>query len=152
MSTSDPTVAAALAGLRLHHVGVIVPDFAAAADYMALFGHAEDYRGHVDEFECWCIFLKAPAGHPAVELVVPTGGPLAKFNRGAGGLHHYAYEVADIVALQAYYAARDIAMLRAEPVKGAGDFLCNFLSPIATRGVLVEFVQRIAGPNPVKPG
>ena len=44
-------------------------------------------------------------------------------------------------ALQADLAARDIPMLQPEPVKGAGDFLCNFVSPIATRGVLVEYVQ-----------
>ena len=132
ISTSDP---------RLHHVGIVVPDFAAADAYMALFGHEEDYRGEVPEFECWCLFLKAAPGQPAVELVVPTGGSLARFNRGAGGLHHYALECDDIRALQADFAARDISMLQPEPVKGAGNFLCNFLSPIATRGVLVEYVQ-----------
>ena len=78
---------------------------------MALFGHEEEYRGEVPEFECWCLFMKAAQGQPTVELVVPTGGSLARFNRGAGGLHH------------------------------SGNFLCNFLSPIATRGVLVEYVQ-----------
>jgi len=28
-------------------------------------------------------------------------------------------------------------------VKGAGDFICNFLSPIYTRGAIVEFVQLV---------
>ena len=64
---------------------------------------------------------------------------------GGGGLHHYAYEVADIRALQTSLAARDMPMLQAEPVKGAGNFLCNFLSPVVTRGVLVEYVQVLAG-------
>lgn len=93
--------------------------------------------------------MQAPANQPAVELVIPTGGTLARFNRGAGGLHHYAYEVADIRALQTSLAARDMPMLQAEPVKGAGNFLCNFLcnflSPVVTRGVLVEYVQVLAG-------
>lgn len=131
---------------KLHHVGVIQPDMAAAEAYMALFNHAEDYRGFVPAFQCWCIFLKAPAGQAAVELVVPEGGPLAKFNRGAGGLHHYAFETPDIVALQAEFAARDVKMLEPEPVKGAGDFLCNFLHPVSTRGVIVEYVQPL-GPE-----
>jgi hypothetical protein len=26
-------------------------------------------------------------------------------------------------------------------VKGAGNFLCNFLSPVYTRGITIEFVQ-----------
>ena len=125
----------------LHHVGIVQPDFEAAEAYMEVFGHEEEYRGYVEQFECWCLFMKAPEGQPAVELVIPTGGTLAKFNRGAGGLHHYALLTPDIRALQADLAARDIRMLEPEPVKGAGEFLCNFLSPIATRGVIVEYIE-----------
>lgn len=126
---------------RIHHVGIVQPDMESAEEYMAVFGQAEAYRGYVPEFECWCIFLKAPPGEAAVELVVPTGGSLARFNRGAGGLHHYAYHTDDIVVLGAELASRDIFMLRPEPVKGAGNFLCNFVNPLFTRGILVEFVQ-----------
>lgn len=132
--------------LRLHHVGIVQPDMDSALAYMALFGHTEDYRGYVEAFECWCLFCTAPDNGTAVELVVPTGGSLARFNRGAGGLHHYAFETPDIVALQKELATRDVTMLRETPVKGAGDFLCNFINPIATRGVLVEYVQ------PIEPG
>lgn len=128
---------------KLHHVGVIQPDMQAAADYMAIFNHEEDYRGYVAPFECWCIFLKAPSGGTAVELVVPTGGPLAKFNRGAGGLHHYAFETENIVALQAALAKKDVRMLEPSPVKGAGNFLCNFVHPVSTRGVIVEYIQML---------
>jgi methylmalonyl-CoA/ethylmalonyl-CoA epimerase len=126
---------------KLHHVGLVQADWEVAQEYMAVFGHEEDYRGYVSEFECWCLFCKAPPGQPAVELVIPTGGSLARFNKGAGGLHHYALETADIRGLQRELAERDIAMLHPEPVKGAGDFLCNFINPIATRGVLVEYVE-----------
>lgn len=129
---------------RLHHVGIVQPDFEAAEAFMAIFNHQEDFRGYVPEFECWCLFCKAPPGQASVELVIPTGGSLAKFNRGAGGLHHYALETADIKALQIAMEARDVRMLNREPVKGAGDFLCNFISPIATRGILVEFVQPLS--------
>lgn len=108
---------------------------------MEIFGHSEDYRGYVEPFECWCIFCTALSGGGAVELVVPTGGSLARFNRGAGGLHHYAFETPDLQALQNDLAARNVPMLHAEPLKGAGEFLCNFVSPVATRGVLVEYVQ-----------
>lgn len=128
---------------RLHHVGIVLPDMAAAEDYMALFGHTEEYRGFVAPFQCWCLFLKAPAGQAAVELVVPEGGPLMRFNKGGGGLHHYAYHTDDLAGLQARLAERDIRMLEPAPVKGAGNFLCNFLNPVATRGVIVEFVQML---------
>ncbi|MEL6919563.1 MAG: VOC family protein [Pseudomonadota bacterium] len=126
---------------RLHHVGIVQPDMAAAEAFMTLFDHTEEYRGYVEEFECWCVFCHAPEGSALVELVIPTGGSLARFNRGAGGLHHYAFETPDIRALQNDLAARDVPMLHADPVTGAGNFLCNFVSPVATRGVLVEYVQ-----------
>jgi len=129
---------------RLHHVGIVQPDMEAAATFMELFGHEEEYRGYVETFECWCIFCVAPGDGAAVELVVPTGGSLARFNRGAGGLHHYAFETPDIRALQEELGAKDMPMLLPEPVKGAGDFLCNFVNPIATRGILVEYVQPLA--------
>ncbi|MEM6480268.1 MAG: VOC family protein [Pseudomonadota bacterium] len=131
------------ASQELHHVGIVQQDMAAADAYMALFGHREDYRGYVAAFECWCIFCSAPNGGAAVELVVPTGGSLSRFNRGAGGLHHYAFKTPDIRALQSELAAQDVPMLHAEPVKGAGNFLCNFVSPVPTRGVLIEYVECI---------
>lgn len=129
---------------KIHHVGIVQPDMQAAEDYMRLFNHEEDYRGFVEPFQCWCIFLKAPTGEAAVELVIPEGGPLAKFNKGAGGLHHYALLTDDIKALQIEFANRDVRMIEDEPVKGAGDFLCNFLSPAATRGPIVEYIQLLS--------
>jgi catechol 2,3-dioxygenase-like lactoylglutathione lyase family enzyme len=140
MSALPITFEAFHQGLKLHHIGIVQPDMEAAEFFMSVFGHVEDYRGYVPEFECWCLFLKT-SGQPAIELVVPTGGSLAKFNRGAGGLHHFAYEVPDLLALQEAFAERDMKMLQPAPVKGAGNFLCNFLSPVVTRGVLVEYVQ-----------
>ena len=76
------------------------------------------------------------------------GGPLEKFNRGAGGLHHYAFETPDIAALQEALAARDVRMLEPEAVKGAGNFLCNFVHPVSTRGVIVEYIQPLTDPVP----
>jgi len=112
-----------------------------AQNFMRLFNHEEDYRGYVDIFQCWCIFLKAPKGATAIELVVPEGGQLAKFNKGAGGLHHYAYVTKDIVGLQAELEKKDMRMLEPKPVQGAGNFLCNFVHPISTRGIVVEYIQ-----------
>lgn len=82
-----------------------------------------------------------PEGQPAIELVVPEGGPLEKFNKGAGGLHHYALETADIIATQQQLSKKGIRMIEEQPVKGAGDFLCNFVHPISTRGIIIEYIQ-----------
>lgn len=127
----------------IHHVGIVVPDFDDAETYMDVFQHKEDYRGFVPEFECWCVFCRAPAGTAAVELIIPTGGPLAKFNRGYGGLHHYALQTGDLDAVREDLRSRSIELLHEQHVKGAGSFFCNFISPSYTRGIIVELVQII---------
>jgi catechol 2,3-dioxygenase-like lactoylglutathione lyase family enzyme len=124
----------------IHHVGIISPTEAYACFVMQLFGFVEDYRGFVSEWSALCIFTKPENGSP-IEFVVPSGGPLEKFNKGAGGLHHIALEVPDIVALSNELDSSGMKLLAPTPVKGAGPFLCNFLDPTYTRGVTVEFVQ-----------
>jgi methylmalonyl-CoA/ethylmalonyl-CoA epimerase len=127
----------------LHHVGIVSPSEEEAMALMALLGLAEDYRGFVPQWSALCIFTK-PNGASPIEFVVPDGGPLARFNKGAGGLHHIALQVPDLDALAARLEAEDMKLLESEHVKGAGDFLCNFLSPVYTRGVTIEFVQLLS--------
>jgi len=124
----------------LHHVGIIQPSEADAFALMELLGLEEDYRGYVPQWRALCVFTKPHRGSP-IEFVIPDGGPLAAFNKGAGGLHHIALEVPDIAAVARALEGQGMKLLEPEPVKGAGDFLCNFLSPVYTRGITVEFVQ-----------
>jgi catechol 2,3-dioxygenase-like lactoylglutathione lyase family enzyme len=127
----------------LHHVGIVQPTEEDALSLMALLGLEEDYRGFVPQWSALCIFTKARAGSP-IEFVVPDGGPLAKFNKGAGGLHHVALQVRDLNAVQRGLEAEGMKLLEPEHVKGAGNFICNFLSPVYTRGITVEFVQLLS--------
>jgi catechol 2,3-dioxygenase-like lactoylglutathione lyase family enzyme len=124
----------------LHHVGIVQPSEEDAQTLMALMGLEEDYRGFVPQFSALCIFTKRQSGSP-IEFVVPDGGPLARFNKGAGGLHHIALQVPDLDALARDLEAQEMKLLEPEHVKGAGPFLCNFLSPIYTRGITIEYVQ-----------
>lgn len=127
----------------LHHVGIVSPSEQEAAEFMALMGLVEDYRGYVPRWSALCIFTK-PNGASPIEFVVPDGGPLKSFNKGDGGYHHIALQIPDLDALARRLAEQDIRLLEREHVKGAGDFLCNFLSPIYTRGLTVEYVQLLA--------
>ena len=126
----------------LHHVGIVQPTEDDAQAMMDLLGLEEDFRGFVPHWSALCIFTKA-AGRSPMEFVIPDGGPLARFNGGFGGLHHVALEVPDLRALAAKFLEQDIRLIEPEPVKGAGNFLCNFLSPVYTRGLTVEFVQML---------
>lgn len=124
----------------LHHVGIVQPTEADAKALMALLGLEEDYRGFVPQWSALCIFTVAKSGSP-IEFVVPDGGPLERFNKGAGGLHHIALQVPSLRNLAKALEAEGMKLLEPEPVKGAGPFLCNFLSPIYTRGITIEFVE-----------
>jgi methylmalonyl-CoA/ethylmalonyl-CoA epimerase len=126
---------------RLHHVGIICPDLEAADRFMETVGLREDYRGFVDRWHCWCIFTDPGDGGTAVELVVAVEGPLLRFNKGAGGVHHVAFEVPDICKAMDWVKSRGMSMIEPQPIKGAGDFLCNFLSPASTRGIQIELVE-----------
>jgi len=126
----------------VHHVGIVLPSEADAQALMQLLGLEEDYRGFVSRWSALCIFTKATNGSP-IEFVIPQGGPLERFNKGAGGLHHIALQVPDLNALAQRLEAQGMRFLEPEPVKGAGPFLCNFLGPSYTRGIIVEYVQLI---------
>lgn len=130
-------------GAPLHHVGIVLPDEQTALGLMALLGLEEDFRGLVPQWSVLCIFTRRNGATP-IEFVIPDGGPLAGFGKGAGGLHHIALQVDDLDAVRDRLAARGMKLLEPEHVKGAGDFLCNFLSPVYTRGLTIEFVQPIA--------
>jgi catechol 2,3-dioxygenase-like lactoylglutathione lyase family enzyme len=136
----------------LHHVGIVSPSEEEALAFMALMGLTEDYRGYVAQWSALCIFTR-PNGATPIEFVVPDGGPLMRFNKGAGGLHHIALQVPNLDAVARRLEAEGLELLEPHPVKGAGNFLCNFLSPVHTRGILVEFIQLLgsAETGPVSP-
>lgn len=129
-----------LSPYRLHHVGVIYPSIEDAEAHMALMDLEEDYRGYVDTWHCWCIFTKAASG-AAIELVVADEGPLTRFNKGMGGVHHYAYEIDDFAAAERWCKEKGLSLIEPAPIKGAGDFWCNFIHPLGTRGIQIELVE-----------
>jgi len=129
-------------GPPLHHVGIVQATEDDALALMSLLGLKEDYRGFVPQWSALCVFTRAEGRSP-IEFVIPYGGPLERFNRGAGGLHHIAFEVSDLAALALSLETENMELLEPTPIKGAGPFLCNFLSPSYTRGLTIEFVQPI---------
>jgi catechol 2,3-dioxygenase-like lactoylglutathione lyase family enzyme len=134
-------------GSHLHHVGVVVPSEQQARDMMRLLGLREAERGFVEQYRSLCVFTEGKGSSP-IEFVIPDGGPLTEFNRGIGGLHHVALEVDSLAELTAELGAQGISLLESEPVRGAGQFMCNFLDPVYTRGLIVEFVEPLRQQTP----
>ncbi len=131
-----------LSDTKLHHVGIVSPSEKLAVQQMAFLGFKESFRGYVKTWNALCIFC-APNGAVPLEFVIADREPLTKFNDGIGGVHHIALQVNDIDATMRQLSQKGIKLLEPEPVKGAGPFLCNFVHPIYTKGIIVEIVQEI---------
>lgn len=108
---------------------------------LAVLGRRIVREQFVEAYRALCLFTDE--GPTCLELVVPDGGPLAKHNRGAGGIHHIALLVEDLDATCSQLRADGIELLETEPVD-AGPIRINFIEPLYTRGLTVELVEATA--------
>lgn len=125
--------------MRLHHVGIVIPHERQVDRFREILGLKERSRGYVENYKAICIFMADGEG-VQVELIVSELDVLRTFNRGAGGLHHIAFLVDDLAETTKELASKGVKLLEDHPVKGAGDFIVNFVPPVYA-GVLVEIVQ-----------
>ncbi|MDR2117813.1 MAG: VOC family protein [Planctomycetaceae bacterium] len=127
---------------KIHHIGIIVPNEEQVNFLLKLMGLERGHSVYVKEYQANCIFGKEEGR--LLEFIVPdTNSKLSKFNNGLGGIHHLAIETPDIETTTSYLEKEfEINFLESQPVI-AGDLLINFLSPIMTRGIIIEFVQKI---------
>jgi len=77
---------------------------------MAVLGLVEDYCGEVPTFQAPCVFTKGNGASP-VQFVILDDGPLAKFNKGMGGLHHPASVADSLDAKAAELAAQGMKLI-----------------------------------------
>jgi len=83
-------------------------------------------------------------GESKIELLEPTSpdSPVAKFLEKSGqGIHHIAYEVADIEAAIANMISKGARMIDESPRPGAHGTLIAFVHPKSSHGVLTELCQ-----------
>jgi methylmalonyl-CoA/ethylmalonyl-CoA epimerase len=128
---------------RIDHVGVAVSDLdAAIALYESTYGMALVHRETVDEQGVEAVLLDVGENH--VELLAPLGDdtPVGKFLAKKGpGLHHVAYQVADIEATLSQLRDAGLRLIDEQPRTGIRSSRVAFLHPAATGGVLTEIVQ-----------
>ncbi len=127
----------------IHHLGVAVPDLDAALDtYTRLLGATLEHRAAVADqgVEAAAVLV----GGSRVELLAPTGAdtPVGRFlaKRGAG-MHHVAYEVADVATALADLEHEGAELIDREPRAGLFGLQVAFVHPDAVHGVLTEVVS-----------
>lgn len=145
-STPTPPEALRPVALGLHHVAIAVPSIADARGvYEGALGMvAPDGVEHVANQKVDVLVLMA--GTQRIELVEPASedSPISKFLERAGGrsgLHHLAWEVADVVEAIAHVKAAGATMIDEAPRPGSHGTSIAFLHPKSTGGVLMELVQ-----------
>lgn len=131
--------------IRIEHIGVAVKDLEKAEEvYTRLLGTPSYKREAVESEGVITSFFKI--GPNKIELLESTGpdGPIAKAIEKRGeGIHHIAFEVADIRAEMARLKADGFILLNEEPKRGADNKLVCFVHPKSANGVLVELCQEI---------
>ncbi|MDD2850586.1 MAG: methylmalonyl-CoA epimerase [Desulfuromonadaceae bacterium] len=83
-------------------------------------------------------------GESKIELLEPTSpdSPVAKFiEKNGAGIHHVAYEVADIKVAIAGLISSGVRMIDEQPRNGAHGTRIAFIHPKSSNGVLTEICQ-----------
>jgi methylmalonyl-CoA/ethylmalonyl-CoA epimerase len=152
MTASTPVRIAAslshsIAGVEthgIHHVGVAVEDLDEALEtYERLFGGRLEHRSRVEEQGVEAVSVRV--GDSRVELLAALGAdtPVGRFLAKRGpGMHHVAYEVADLRSALAGLAAAGAELIDSEPRQGMFGLEVAFIHPQSVHGVLSEMVSR----------
>ncbi|HEV7584796.1 MAG TPA: methylmalonyl-CoA epimerase [Solirubrobacteraceae bacterium] len=128
---------------RIDHIGVAVEELEPALElYRDSFRLELAHREVVAEQGVEAVLLDVGENH--VELLAPLGPetPVGKFLARQGpGLHHVAYQVADIDLTLAALREAGLALIDEQPRAGIRGSRVAFVHPRSTGGVLTEIVE-----------
>jgi methylmalonyl-CoA epimerase len=131
-----------VAALGIHHLGVAVDDLDEAVEtYTRLFGAEVERRATVPEQGVEAASLRLGRGR--VELLAALGEdtPVGRFLAKRGpGMHHVAYQVADVRHELSALAAEGAELVDDVPHRGLFGLQVAFVHPDAVHGVLSELV------------
>ena len=132
--------------LKTEHIGIAVKSLATSIPLFEKLLQTDCYKTELVESEMvHTAFFKS--GDTKIELLesVDPEGVIAKFiERKGEGMHHIAFEVADIEAEMERLRREGFVILNEKPKHGADNKLVCFLHPKGTNGVLIELCQTIA--------
>jgi methylmalonyl-CoA/ethylmalonyl-CoA epimerase len=135
--------------LKVEHIGIAVTSLARSIPLFETLLNTPCYKKEeVAGENVTTAFFKT--GDTKIELLeaLDGHGVLKKFIEKRGeGLHHIAFEVADIESEMTRLKNAGYTLLSEQPKRGADNKLICFLHPGNTAGVLVELCQEIKSPG-----
>jgi methylmalonyl-CoA/ethylmalonyl-CoA epimerase len=129
--------------LKVEHIGIAVSDIEKSVSVFEKLLNTPCYKTEevASENVLTAFFQK---GETKIELLQATApdGVIQKFiDRKGEGMHHIAFEVADIRAEMDRLQKEGFTLINAAPKEGADNKLVCFLHPKDTNGVLIELCQ-----------
>jgi methylmalonyl-CoA/ethylmalonyl-CoA epimerase len=130
---------------HIEHIGIAVKSLEVSVPLFEKLLNTSCYKTETVESEhVNTAFFQT--GQTKIELLesATSDGVIARYVEKKGeGIHHIAFDVADIRAEMKRLQDEGFTLLSPEPKKGADNKLVCFLHPKGTNGVLVEICQEI---------
>jgi len=129
--------------IKIEHIGIAVKNLKESNQLIAKLFGKENYKVEdvASEHVSTSFFM---LGETKVELLEATSpdSSISKFIEKKGeGIHHLAFDVADIYAEMKRLKEAGFELLNDTPKQGADNKLICFLHPKSTNGILVELCQ-----------
>ena len=126
--------------LKIEHIGIAVKELAISIPLFEKLLNSNCYKTEtVDSEQVNTAFFKK--GETKIELLESStaDGVIAKYiDKKGEGVHHIAFDVADIYAEMERLKKEGFVLLNEHPKDGADNKLVCFLHPKGTNGVLIE--------------
>ena len=131
--------------IKVEHIGIAIENLSTSVPLFEKLLNCRCYKTEavVSEKVNTAFFQK---GETKIELLESSDpdGVIAKYIVKKGeGLHHIAFEVADILSEMQRLKSEGFVLLSDTPRKGADNKLVCFLHPKTTNGVLIELCQEV---------
>ena len=131
--------------LKVEHIGIAVKSLDMAIPLYTKLLNTDCYKTElVASEQVNTAFFRQ--GETKIELLesIDPDGVIARFIAKKGeGIHHIAFEVADIEAEMERLRGEGFTILNEKPKRGADNKLICFVHPKDTSGVLIELCQEI---------
>ena len=126
--------------IKIEHIGIAVKELSKSVPLFEKLLNSQCYKTEtIASEQVNTAFFKT--GYTKLELLESstTDGVIARFiDKKGEGIHHIAFEVADIYAEMERLKNEGFILLNEKPKDGADNKLVCFLHPKGTNGVLVE--------------
>jgi methylmalonyl-CoA/ethylmalonyl-CoA epimerase len=127
----------------VHHVAFAVADLdEAVGTYERLFDARVELRGRMEDQGVEAAYLRLGSGRVELVSALDEDTPVGRFLAKRGpGMHHVAYEVADVAAAVDSLVADGAEVIDGKPRPGLGGHEVSFVHPDSVHGVLVEVIS-----------